>query len=140
MQPGVWFVLCGFTSVFALLRKLELEMAARLKVGDNKAGRIFRSLYKSNKGSFERDVHLALKDWLILGLWDTLDTKTLSTFKNKTLKISKKCWPQGLQTGVIWRGFIITIWFFRVMFRNGRIGIGVIEGIRICSSYTFTTF
>ena len=97
VQPGVWFVVCGFTSVFALLRKLKLEMAAGLKVGDNKAGRIFRSLYRSNKGSFERDVHLALKDWLLLGLWDILDTKTLSTFKNKTLKISKKCWPQGLQ-------------------------------------------
>ena len=43
--------------------------------------------------------HSALKEWLLLWLWDTLDTKTLSTFKNKTLKVSKKCWPQGLQTG-----------------------------------------
>ena len=44
VQPGVWFIVCGFTTVFALLRKLKLEMAARLKVGDNKAGRIFRGL------------------------------------------------------------------------------------------------
>ena len=98
VQPGVWFIVCGFSTVFALLRKLKLEMAARLKVGDNTAGKIFRSLYMSDRVSFEKDVHLAMKDWLLLGLWDTLDTETLTTFKKKTLRVSTKCWPHGLQT------------------------------------------
>ena len=38
VQPGVWFIVCGFSTVFALLRKLKLEMAARLKVGDRYCG------------------------------------------------------------------------------------------------------
>ena len=78
VQPGVWFIVCGFSTVFALLRKLKLEMAARLKVGDNKAGKIFRSLYMSDRGSFERDVHSALNEWLLLWLWGTLDNLNFS--------------------------------------------------------------
>ena len=97
MQPGVWFIVCGYPSVFALLRKLKLEMAARLKFADNKAGRIFRSLYMSDRGSFEKDIQLALNEWLLLGLWDRLDTESLVCFKRKVLKVSMKCWPQDLQ-------------------------------------------
>ena len=52
VEPGIWFVVCGFPSVFALLRKLKLEMAARLKMGNNRAGRIFRSLYECDRGIF----------------------------------------------------------------------------------------
>ena len=59
--PGIWFVVCGFPPVFAHLRELKLNMAARLKIGDNRAGRIFRSLYATDRGSFENDVHIALK-------------------------------------------------------------------------------
>ena len=98
VRPGVWFIVCGFTTVFAMLRKLKLEMAARLKVGDNRAGKIFRSLYMSDRGLLERDVHSALKEWLLLGLWNTLDSSTLAPFKKKILKVSRKCWPQGLRT------------------------------------------
>ena len=56
-QPAIWFAVCGFPSVFALLRKLKLELAARLKICDNRARKIFRNLYKSDRGFFERDVH-----------------------------------------------------------------------------------
>ena len=58
VRPGVWFIICGFPPVFALLRRTKLEMAARLKLVDNKAGRIFRSLYMSEGGSFESYVHV----------------------------------------------------------------------------------
>ena len=33
-------------------------------------------------------------DWV----WDSLNEKTLSVFKRKVLKISRKCWPDDLQT------------------------------------------
>ena len=97
VQSGVWFIVCGFPTVFALLRKLKLEMAARLKVADNKAGRVFQNLYMSDRGSFEKDVHLALNEWLLLGLWDRVDSESIACFKRKVLKVSIKCWPQGLQ-------------------------------------------
>ena len=72
-------------------------MAARLKVANNRAGRIFRSLYESDKGSFENDVYLALKEWLLLGDWNSLSKDTLTSFKKKVSTISKKCWPKDLQ-------------------------------------------
>ena len=97
VQPGIWFIICGFPTVLALLRKLKLEMAARLKVANNRAGRIFRSLYESDKGSFENDVYLALKEWLLLGDWNSLSKDTLTSFKKKVSTISKKCWPKDLQ-------------------------------------------
>ena len=81
--PGVWSMVCGYPNVFALLRQLKLEMAARLKVGNNKAGRIFRALYLSERGSFEDDVYLALKEWLLLGQWDDLTLQTVAALKRK---------------------------------------------------------
>ena len=72
-------------------------MAARLKLANNRAGRIFRSLYKLDKGSFENDVDLALKDWLLFSLWNSLNKDTLTAFKRKVSKIAKKCWPKDLQ-------------------------------------------
>ena len=80
VHPGIWSMICGFPNVPALLTKFKLEMAARLKVGNNRAGRIFRSLYKSDRGSFENDVHLALKEWMLLGLWNSLSKDTLIYF------------------------------------------------------------
>jgi len=53
VRPGIWLMICGFPTVFALSRKLKLEMAARLKIADNKAGRIFRNLYMTDRGSFK---------------------------------------------------------------------------------------
>ena len=49
VRPGIWFMVCGFPTVFSLLRKLKLEMAARLKVADKKAGWVFQSLYMSDR-------------------------------------------------------------------------------------------
>ena len=97
VRPGIWFMICGFPNVFALLRKLKLEMAGRLKLAENKAGRIFKSLYLTDRGSFESDVHLALNEWLLVSQWDRLDTYSLTCFKRKVLNVSKKFWPQGLQ-------------------------------------------
>ena len=94
--PGVWSVVCGHPPVPALLRQLKLEMAARLKVSENRAGHIFRSLYLQDRGSFEDEVYLALKEWLLLGLWDRLTLATLNAFKMKIRKIARKCWPQSL--------------------------------------------
>ena len=98
VQPGIWSVICGYPTVSALLRKLKLDMAARLKVGENRAGRIFRSLYLSDRGSFENDVHLILKEWLLLGSWGSLTMETLACFKRKVSRISKKCWPRDVDT------------------------------------------
>ena len=73
VKPAILPIICGFPSDFALLRKIKLEMAARLKLCDNRTGRIFRSLYESDRGVFELDVSTALEDWLFMGLWDSLD-------------------------------------------------------------------
>ena len=81
----------------ALLRLMKLNMAARLKVGDNRAGRIFRSLYVSDKGSFERDVEAALKEWLLIHKWEGLTEDTILAFKKKALKVARRCWPKSLQ-------------------------------------------
>ena len=97
VKPAIWHIICGFPSVFALLRKLKLEMAARLKLGYNRAGRIFRSLYGSDRGVFEWDVSVALEEWLLMGLWDSLDKKTAISFKRKVFRIAMKCWPKDLQ-------------------------------------------
>ena len=70
VQPSIWFVVCGFPCVFALLRKLKLDLAARLKICDNRAGKIFRNLYMSDRGFFEEDIHQALDEWLLTGFWD----------------------------------------------------------------------
>ena len=97
VRPGIWLMICGFPSVFALLRKSKLEMAARLKIADNKAGRIFRNLYMTDRGSFESDVYWSLREWLLLRQWDRLDSDSLPRFKRKVLNVSLKCWPKGLQ-------------------------------------------
>jgi len=97
IKPAIWSIVCGFPTVFALLRKLKLDMAARLKLGNNRAGRIFRSLYGSDGGVFERDVKLALEEWLLRGLWESLDNISLTNFKRKVRRISMKCWPKDVQ-------------------------------------------
>ena len=66
MSPGICAVICGFPSVFAPLRKLNLEMASRLKLGNSRAARVFRSLCSSDRVSFEHDGYLALDGWLLL--------------------------------------------------------------------------
>ena len=60
LYPGVWAVICGFPPVESFLRQEKLLMAARLMVGEHKAGRIFRGLVKDDPGYFERDVVEAL--------------------------------------------------------------------------------
>ena len=97
IPSGTWTMVCGYPPVLALLRQLKLEMAARLKVGENKAGRIFRKLYVSDRGSFEYDVQLALKEWLLLGQWERLTEGTVVAFKKRVRGVAKKCWPKGLQ-------------------------------------------
>ena len=47
-------------------------MAARLMVGDNKAGRIFRGLIKGDHGSFEGDVTEVLSSWSFENMWGQL--------------------------------------------------------------------
>ena len=96
LRSGIWPVICGFPTVSALLRKLKLDMGARLKVADNRAGRIFRCLYSEDKGSFEDGVYLALKEWLLLGLWESLNSDTIANFKRKVSRVSMKCWPKNL--------------------------------------------
>ena len=98
VKPGIWCIVCGFLTAPALQRKLMLEMAARLKVSENRAGRIFRNLYGLDRGSFEIGVHIALKEWLLLGQWDSLSKDTLIKFQRKVLKVSRKCWPTNVQT------------------------------------------
>ena len=39
---------------------------------------------------------MALKEWLLLGVWDRLALATLNAFKMKIRKIARKCWPQSL--------------------------------------------
>ena len=96
IQPSIWFVVCGFPCISALLRKLKLDLAARLMIRNSRAGKIFRNLYVHDRGFFERDVHQVLDEWLLTGLWDSLNDKNLSAFKRKVMKISMKCWPEDL--------------------------------------------
>ena len=41
-------------------------MAARQKITDSKARRIFRGLFGKDDGTFERDVASAVKDWILV--------------------------------------------------------------------------
>ena len=77
-------------------------MPTRLKVADNKAGRIFRCLFGSDKGSFESVVRKSLQEWLLNRLWSNLSDKNVTGCKRKIRKIAKKCWPEGLKiTGTL---------------------------------------
>ena len=42
VHPGIWSMICGFPNVLALLTKFKLEIAARLKLVNNRTGRILR--------------------------------------------------------------------------------------------------
>ena len=64
-HPGVWPMIFGFPAVSSYLRQEKLVMAARLWVGDFKAGRIFRGLFRKGGGSFETDVDKALSEWVL---------------------------------------------------------------------------
>ena len=103
IELGIWFPICGFPPVKAYLRQLKLEMATRLKVADNKAGRIFRGLFSSDRGSFESDVRKSLQEWLLIRLWSDLSDTTVTECKRKIRRIAKKCWPEGLQTAGTFR-------------------------------------
>ena len=39
---------------------------------------------------------VALKEWLLFGLWESLNIDTLATFKGKVSRVSLKCWPKNL--------------------------------------------
>ena len=73
----------------AYLRQLKLEMAMRLKVADNKAGRIFRCLYDSDGGTFENDVRKGIQEWLLSADWLYLSKKNITVFKKTIQEISK---------------------------------------------------
>ena len=96
IQPSIWFVVCGFPCISALLRKLKLDLAARLMIRNSRAGKIFRKLYVHDRGFFERDVHQAVDEWLLTGIWNSLSERTVYAFRRKVLKISLKCWPKDL--------------------------------------------
>ena len=96
LYPGVWAVICGFPPVESFLRQEKLLMAARLMVGEHKAGRIFRGLFKDDPGYFERDVVKALSEWSLLDKWEALSEVTLLQFKRKVKRVARRCWPRGL--------------------------------------------
>ena len=98
MAPGIWLAVCGFPSVKSYLRQLKLEMATRLKIADSKPGRIFRGLYGSDKGSFERDVEKGLQEWLLNEQWWNLSKQNITLLKKKIRRIAKKSWPENLNT------------------------------------------
>ena len=95
ISSGLWTVICGFTPVSSFLRQEKLLMAARLRVGDFKAARIFRGLLKSGGGSFERDVKKALTDWSLTNSWNEISKDNVQKFKKKVKRIAKKQWPRG---------------------------------------------
>ena len=95
-HPGVWFMIFGFPPVASFLRQEKLLMAARLRVGDFKAARIFRGLFRKGGGSFERDVDEALNEWVLGSSWDGLDKMNVMNFKKKVKRIAKKQWPHDL--------------------------------------------
>ena len=100
INPGIWAAICGFPPVDAFLRQEKLLMAARLKLADHKAGRIFRELLKSEGGSFQNDVLVAIDEWLLSNLWKKLSGITILKFKRQVRTLAKKCWPLNLpQTG-----------------------------------------
>ena len=93
---SVWLAICGFPHVLSFLRQLKLELAARLKLEDHKAGRFFRALSKEENGIFENDTKAALEEWLLVKHWNDLDDKSLLGFKRKVRRLAKKNWPHGL--------------------------------------------
>ena len=95
-HPGVWSMILGFPPVSSFLRQEKLLMAARLWVGDFKAARIFRGLFRKGGGSFERDVDKALSEWALGSSWDGLDKINIRNFKKKVKRIAKKQWPHDL--------------------------------------------
>jgi len=94
--PGIWLAICGFPCVESFLRQEKLLMAARLWVGDFKAGRIFRGLFRKGGGTFERDVDKALSEWVLESSWNSLDKGNVFKFKQKVKRSAKKQWPQDL--------------------------------------------
>ena len=60
---SIWLAICGFPPVLSFLRQLKLEMAARLKLADHKAGRVFRALSEEENGIFENDTKVAELQW-----------------------------------------------------------------------------
>ena len=82
LLAGVWFAICGHPSVLGFLRQEKLLMAARLKIAQTKAGRIFRGSFGYDNGTFESDVSSAIKGWLLEKDWHNLDKDNILTFRN----------------------------------------------------------
>ena len=93
-DSGIWTAICGFPPVEAFLWQEKLLMAARLKLANHKAGRIFRNLVESDCGSFETDVLIAIDEWSLSNLWSKLNKITILQFKRKVHRLAKKCWPR----------------------------------------------
>ena len=74
----MWLPLCG-----GFLSQEKLLMAARLMVGDNKAGRIFRGLLKDDHGLFEGDVTTVLSSRSLKNRWEQLSKDNILSFKRK---------------------------------------------------------
>ena len=94
--PGIWTAICGFPCVESFLSQEKILMAARLMVGDNKAGRIFRGLIKGDHGSFEGDVTKVLSSWSLENMWGQLSKDNLLLLKLNVKRFAKKQWPMGL--------------------------------------------
>ena len=97
LLAGVWFAICGHPSVLGFLRQEKLLMAARLKIAQTKAGRIFRGLFGYDNGTFESDVSSAVKGWLLGKDWHNLDKDNILQFRKKVKRRARKCWPHGLR-------------------------------------------
>ena len=52
-SSAIWLPICGFPPVLSFLRQQKLELAARLKLADHKASRVFRALSKGENGTYE---------------------------------------------------------------------------------------
>ena len=74
-------------------QQLKLELAARLKLADHKAGRVFRALSKGENGTFENDKRVAVKEWLLVKRWSHLNDKTLLALKRK---VPRLVWPHNI--------------------------------------------
>ena len=74
-------------------QQLKLELAARLKLADHKAGRVFRALSKRENGTFENDKRVAVKEWLLVKRWSHLNDKTLLALKRK---VPRLVWPHNI--------------------------------------------
>ena len=48
------------------------------------------------KGVFEKDVSVAVEEWLLRKLWDCLDEKVRVGFNMKVHRLAKKNWPHNL--------------------------------------------